>query len=62
MLCVLGNGEDSPMENHGKFEIASDNKNKRYYVYDVLVRTTGKRSIDEICLIYIDKYESQKAG
>ena len=54
-LCVLQHGEESPLENHGAFELGADDDNKRIYSAAVWVRTMGLNSILAACRGYVNR-------
>ena len=51
-LKVIPYGKQSPMSNHLGGEIASDDKNKTFYVWEVTVVTNGLDSIIKACNTY----------
>jgi hypothetical protein len=54
-LAILEYGEQSPLENHGAFELGSDDENKLIYGSAALVRSMGLNSIVAACRGYVNK-------
>ena len=54
-LCILAYGEESPLENHGAFELGADDENKCIYSAEVWVRTMGTNSILAACRGYVNR-------
>ena len=51
-LNVLQYGESSPLENHGAFELGSDDTNKEIWASETMLRTYGQRSVETACIAY----------
>ena len=54
-LNVLEYGEASPLENHGAFELGSDDTNREIWAYETMLRTYGQRSVETACIAYANK-------
>ena len=54
-LNVLEYGEASPLENHGAFEIGSDDENRALWTSETMKRTYGQRSVETACIAYANK-------
>jgi hypothetical protein len=52
-LYIIEANEESPMEDHGRMELAADDKNKRIFAYDIMVITYGLKSVKCACNKYI---------
>lgn len=51
-LIVIGYGETSPMENHKGMEVAADDENRRFYVYEIMLACYGLESVTKACEAY----------
>ena len=47
--------EESPMINHLRGEIATDNENKIFYMHDIFIIMYGLESIIKTCNTYFNK-------
>ena len=54
-LYILEYGEQSPMENHGAFELAADDENKAIFGSAAMIRTYGLDSIVAACRSYTNR-------
>ena len=56
-LQELAYNQASPMENHNSLEIAVDDENKVFYVYEFHLNTYGLASVVKSCETYIKGVE-----
>ena len=54
-LISIEYGEQSPLENHGAFELGSDDENKAIYASETMIRTYGTDSVIAACTGYAAK-------
>lgn len=54
-LNVLEYGEPSPLENHGAFEIGSDDDSRELWASISMIRTYGLDSVKTACIAYANK-------
>jgi len=57
-IRVLKHDAISPMQNHGPMEIATDQENGIFYIYEVMLATYGTDSVIKAC----EKYPYPKTG
>jgi hypothetical protein len=58
-LNILEYGEQSPLANHGAFEIGSDDDNKELWTSATVVRTYGLRSVETACIAYANQQSTR---
>ena len=51
-LILIRYDETSPMENHKGMEVAADDENRRFYVYETMVACYGLESVTKACEAY----------
>ena len=51
-IRVLKHGARSPMQNHGPMEIATDQENRVFYIYEVMLTCYGTDSVIKACETY----------
>jgi len=51
-IRVISLGQESPMKNHKGMSIASDDDNKTFYVYELMMVTYGTDSVIKACESY----------
>ena len=51
-LVAIEPCEDSPMQHHKGMEVAADDENRRFYVYETMLACYGLDSVTKACEAY----------
>lgn len=51
-IRVLKHDAISPMQNHGPMEVATDQENRIFYIYEIMLATYGTASVIKACESY----------